>query len=107
MIMSRCLKQNKQKNTLIENRRADELYIVDQTMQMSKSNAKHHELFNSYIEHWKNAEKDYELEKLKDINDIVKAERKSIVWKECSEIFGQLFELTWKVCCDVKKSDLD
>jgi hypothetical protein len=93
----RCSKQSKQKTTLIENRKADELYIVEQRNQVAKASAEHHAMFKSYIETWKAAEKQFEFEKLKDIQGIVKSEENEKFWEECSEIFNQLFELTWKV----------
>ena len=97
LTLPRCLKQSKEKRTLIENRKADELYIVEQCDRMVKASFDHHELFKGYIDQWKSAEKEYELQKLKDIHVIVKSEEKEKLWRECSAIFDQLFELTWKV----------
>jgi hypothetical protein len=54
-------------------------------------------LFDGYIENWKEHEMAFELEKIKDIQGILKADTRERLTKECGNILDQILELSWKV----------
>jgi hypothetical protein len=91
------MKASKQKETLIENRRANDQQVVEQTNSMASDTSMRQELLKDYIMLWKENEKASEAEKFRDISAIVSAEKASKVYSSCKDIFGQIFELSWKV----------